>query len=178
MRLVVLFMVLISILPVDAKWLIDPAECNCDMRPISSTRKLARSLLIFEKQPAKYELYDTKTGKTLNVLKIDSNGFYKARGKWYKAKWQELTQEELLQDLATYQRSYSRLLPFLYFLSTPTVYPHSRSQSLLNPPLPPQVSGDPKWDHEQLHLQYPLIENTLYHDQWHWFNPGVPCDDH
>lgn len=180
LQILILLLFLISTLPLYAKWLIDPKECNCEMRPISSTRKLARSLLIFEKQPAKYELYDTKTGKTLNVLKIDENGFYKARDKWYKAKWQEPTQEELLQNLATYQRGYPKFLPFLYLLSAPALYPYpsSSSQSLLQPAFSPQVSLDPKWDHEQLHLQYPLIENTLYHDQWHWLNPRVPCDDH
>lgn len=177
LQILVLLLLLISTLPVHAKWLIDPAECNCDMRPISSGHKLVRNLLIpFEKQDAKYELYDPKTDKFLNVLKIDENGFYKVRDKWYKAKWQQLTQEELLQDLATYQRSYPRFLPFLYFLSTPALYP--RSQSLVQPSFPPQVSLDSKWDHEQLHLQYPLIENTFYHDQWHYLNPDTPCDDH
>ena len=179
LQILILLLFLISTLPVHAKWLIDPNECNCDMRPINSGRKLVRNLLIpFEKQDAKYELYDTKTSEFLNILKIDENGFYKVKDKWYKAKWQEPAPEELLQNLATYQTSYPRFLPFLYLLSAPALYPHSSSQPLLNPSFPPQVSLDPKWDHEQLHLQYPLIENTLYHDQWHWLNPGVPCDDH
>ena len=134
MRALVLIIFIATILPANAKWLIDPNECNCEMRPISTGRKVARSLLVFEKQPTTYELVDHKTGKFLNVLKINQDGFYKVRGKWYKAKWQKPTQEELLQDLAIYQRSYPRFLPFLYFLSAPALYPHSSSQPLLNPP--------------------------------------------